>query len=164
MLRLTITHKSACSSLNVMKMAVSIFILKSQSFEVKLCAVAIYGYPTQRVPRICKVKSHAIDYSKTSNDLAGTCSKPHNAPSNLALLGRYILPPLLFKLFQGINPDQSGEIQLTDALSELLAKDGLNAILTDADIFDCGNKLGYLSANLAMDIWTLDQALKYKQL
>ena len=43
-----------------------------------------------------------------------------------------------------------GEIQLTDALDELLKIDGLNAFETDADIFDCGNKQGFLSANLAM--------------
>jgi len=43
-----------------------------------------------------------------------------------------------------------GEIQLTDALDELLKGDGLNAFETDAEIFDCGNKQGYLSANLAV--------------
>ena len=43
-----------------------------------------------------------------------------------------------------------GEIQLTDALDELLKLDGLNALETDADIFDCGSKQGFLSANLAV--------------
>tara|TARA_B110000259_G_scaffold135266_1_gene152390 strand:+ start:123 stop:359 length:237 start_codon:yes stop_codon:yes gene_type:complete len=43
-----------------------------------------------------------------------------------------------------------GEIQLTDALDELLKLDGLNAFETDAGVFDCGNKKGYLSANLAV--------------
>ena len=43
-----------------------------------------------------------------------------------------------------------GEIQLTDALDELLKLEGLNAFETDADIFDCGNKQGFLSANLAV--------------
>ena len=43
-----------------------------------------------------------------------------------------------------------GEIQLTDALDELLKRDGLNAFVTDAGIFDCGNKQNFLSANLAV--------------
>ena len=43
-----------------------------------------------------------------------------------------------------------GEIQLTDALSKLLGFEGLNALKTDIDVYDCGNKFGYLSANLAV--------------
>jgi UTP--glucose-1-phosphate uridylyltransferase len=76
--------------------------------------------------------------------------EPQKAPSNLAVSGRYILPPQIFNMLENINPGVGGEIQLTDALSELLAKEGLNAVMTDADIFDCGNKLGYLTANLSM--------------
>ena len=78
--------------------------------------------------------------------------EPQNAPSSLAVLGRYILPPEVFNLLENTNPGVGNEIQLTDALSELLVKDGLNAVMTDADVFDCGNKLGYLSANLCLGI------------
>jgi UTP--glucose-1-phosphate uridylyltransferase len=75
---------------------------------------------------------------------------PQNAPSNLAALGRYILPPEIFKMLENTKPGVGNEIQLTDALSELQINQGLNAIITDASIFDCGNKLGYLKANLAV--------------
>jgi UTP--glucose-1-phosphate uridylyltransferase len=75
---------------------------------------------------------------------------PQNAPSDLAVLGRYILSPNIFDLIENLKPGVGGEIQLTDALSKLLILDGLNALKTDADIYDCGNKLGYLSANLAI--------------
>jgi UTP--glucose-1-phosphate uridylyltransferase len=75
---------------------------------------------------------------------------PQNAPSNLAVLGRYILTPQIFYFLENTNPGASSEIQLTDALFELLAKEGINAVLTDADIYDCGDKLGYLHANLAV--------------
>jgi len=75
-------------------------------------------------------------------------TEPQIAPSNLAILGRYILPPELFDFLKDINPGVCGEIQLTDALSGLLTKKGLNAVMTDAHVIDCGNKLGYLSANL----------------
>jgi UTP--glucose-1-phosphate uridylyltransferase len=75
---------------------------------------------------------------------------PKDAPSNLAVLGRYILPSKVLDLLETTVAGVGGEIQLTDALDELLKLDGLNAFETDADIFDCGNKQGFLSANLAV--------------
>ena len=75
---------------------------------------------------------------------------PQDAPSDLAILGRYIVSPNLFELYKGVKPGVGGEIQLTDVLSKLLILEGLNALKTDADVYDCGNKLGYLSANLAI--------------
>jgi UTP--glucose-1-phosphate uridylyltransferase len=77
---------------------------------------------------------------------------PQVAPSNLAVLGRYILSPKLFDFIENLKPGVGGEIQLTDGLNELLGLEGLNALKTDADIYDCGNKLGYLSANLAISM------------
>ena len=84
--------------------------------------------------------------------LLGLVEKPllENAPSNLAVLGRYILPSKVLDLLENTGVGISGEIQLTDALDELLKLEGLNAFKTDAAIFDCGNKQGFLSANLAM--------------
>lgn len=84
--------------------------------------------------------------------MKGLVEKPilKNAPSNLAILGRYILPPQILGLLEKIKPGVGGEIQLTDALDALLDNGGLNALKTDADIYDCGDKLGYLSANLAV--------------
>ena len=75
---------------------------------------------------------------------------PKDAPSNLAVLGRYILPSKVLDLLETTVAGVGGEIQLTDALDELLKLEGLNAFETDADIFDCGNKQGFLSANLAV--------------
>ena len=84
--------------------------------------------------------------------LKGLVEKPSlkNAPSNLAVLGRYILPSKVLDLLETTVAGVGGEIQLTDALDELLTLDGLCAFETDAGIFDCGNKLGFLSANLAV--------------
>ena len=98
-------------------------------------------------------------------DLDGTESKPFDsvalkglvekpslgeAPSNLAVLGRYILPSKVLDLLENTKAGVGGEIQLTDALDGLLKLDGLNALETDACIHDCGNKQGFLSANLAV--------------
>ena len=95
-----------------------------------------------------------------SAPLMGIIEKPsaQNAPSNLAVLGRYILPPEIFDLLENTIPGVGNEIQLTDALLMLQVKKGLNAVLTDASIYDCGNKLGYLSANLAVGM--LDPKLR----
>ena len=84
--------------------------------------------------------------------LKGLVEKPSakEAPSNLAVLGRYILPSKVLDLLENTKAGVGGEIQLTDALDKLLRLDGLNAFETDAGIYDCGNKQGFLSANLAV--------------
>ena len=84
--------------------------------------------------------------------LEGVVEKPtpEKAPSNLAVLGRYILPAKIMGLLENTQVGVGGEIQLTDALDELLKTDGLNALETDAAVYDCGNKQGFLLANIAM--------------
>jgi UTP--glucose-1-phosphate uridylyltransferase len=87
-----------------------------------------------------------------STSLRGVVEKPSpkNAPSDLAIIGRYILPFTVFDFLEKVNIGVGGEIQLTDALDELIKFEGLNALETDATIFDCGDKKGFLSANLAL--------------
>ena len=75
---------------------------------------------------------------------------PSEAPSNLAILGRYILPSIVLDFLESTEMGIGGEIQLTDALDALLKTGDLNAFLTDASTFDCGNKQGFLGANLAL--------------
>jgi UTP--glucose-1-phosphate uridylyltransferase len=72
------------------------------------------------------------------------------APSNLAVIGRYILPSKVLDILENTKAGVGGEIQLTDALDVLLKIDGLSAFETDASIHDCGNKQGFLNANLAV--------------
>ena len=88
----------------------------------------------------------------SSIEVVGLVEKPspQRAPSNLAILGRYVLPFRVLELLEHTAPGVGGEIQLTDALDGLLGNYGLNAVETDAQVFDCGNKLGFLSANLAV--------------
>lgn len=70
------------------------------------------------------------------------------APSNLAVVGRYILPAKTMELLKQTTPGAGDEIQLTDALEELLNFETLEAYRMGGQTFDCGNKLGYLLANL----------------
>jgi UTP--glucose-1-phosphate uridylyltransferase len=90
----------------------------------------------------------------TSVPLKGLVEKPsyEEAPSSLAVLGRYILPAKVMHLLEETEIGVGGEIQLTDALDKLLKIDGLNALATDADVYDCGNKQGFLCANMAMGL------------
>jgi UTP--glucose-1-phosphate uridylyltransferase len=74
--------------------------------------------------------------------------KPGEAPSNLALPGRYVLPGDTFDILTRVTPGQGGEIQLTDALA-VLAKEGrLAGVEYEGEHFDTGTRLGFLEANL----------------
>jgi UTP--glucose-1-phosphate uridylyltransferase len=75
--------------------------------------------------------------------------EPKDAPSRLAVVGRYILTPRIFHHLAGLPAGPGGEIQLTDAISALLAEDRVLAYAFKGTRFDCGSKLGYLKATVA---------------
>ena len=74
--------------------------------------------------------------------------KPAEAPSTLAVLGRYVLTPRIFELLGELTPGAGGEIQLTDAISQLLSHERVLAVRLPGRRFDCGSKLGYLQATV----------------
>lgn len=71
------------------------------------------------------------------------------APSNLAIVGRYVLPGRIFELLASTEPGAGGEIQLTDAIAALMQQGGAEAYRMRGRSYDCGSKLGYLEATLA---------------
>ncbi len=71
------------------------------------------------------------------------------APSNLAIVGRYILPARIFDLLDKTEPGAGGEIQLTDAIATLMNEEGVDAFHIRGRSYDCGSKLGYLEATVA---------------
>ncbi len=73
----------------------------------------------------------------------------HHPPSNLAVIGRYILPPRIFEILERVEPGVGGEIQLTDALAVLAREKGLLGYRFDGDRYDAGDRFGYLKANIA---------------
>lgn len=75
--------------------------------------------------------------------------KPNQSPSHLAVVGRYILSPAIFPLLEKAKPGTHGEIQLTDAISELLNQEEAYALEFSGKRYDCGDKLGYLQAIIA---------------
>ena len=83
--------------------------------------------------------------------------KPANAPSNLGVVGRYLLSPRIFTLLEQTERGAGGEIQLTDAIAMLLAEEPVMAYQFRGKRYDCGDKLGYLVA-------TVEHALAHPEL
>jgi UTP--glucose-1-phosphate uridylyltransferase len=107
----------------------------------------------EEVPRDQTQSYGIVTIDKMSNDLARIHSivekpKPAVAPSNLAVIGRYVLTPRIFELLAAVTPGAGGEIQLTDAISALLAHEKVFAQRLPGRRFDCGSKLGYLQATV----------------
>ena len=76
--------------------------------------------------------------------------KPGTAPSNLTILGRYILQPEIFAYLSEHDKGAGGEVQITDAMLALLLKRlPFHAVKTEGRVFDCGSKAGFLAANIA---------------
>jgi UTP--glucose-1-phosphate uridylyltransferase len=82
---------------------------------------------------------------------------PEKAPSNLAIIGRYLLPPEIFAILEETRPEVGGEIQLTSALKTLLSRRPIEGLLFEGRRYDAGDKLGFLKA-------TVELALKRKDL
>jgi len=82
---------------------------------------------------------------------------PEKAPSNLAIIGRYILPPEIFEILEETRSDAGGEIQLTSGLATLLERRPIDGYLFEGTRYDAGDKLGFLKA-------TVEFALKRKDL
>jgi UTP--glucose-1-phosphate uridylyltransferase len=74
------------------------------------------------------------------------------APSNFSIVGRYILPPAVMKHLETTARGVGGEIQLTDALLNLLRHKPMHAVMMHGYSFDCGNNLGLLKANIALGL------------
>ena len=74
--------------------------------------------------------------------------KPEEAPSTLAVVGRYILTPRIFHHLESVRPGAGGEIQLTDGIASLLAEEQVLTYRHDGVRYDCGSKIGYLQATV----------------
>lgn len=83
--------------------------------------------------------------------------KQKDAPSNLAVVGRYVLTPRIFHHLENIGKDSGGEIQLTDAIASLMVEEDVFSYLFSGTRYDCGSKLGYLQA-------TVEYALQHPEL
>jgi UTP--glucose-1-phosphate uridylyltransferase len=89
--------------------------------------------------------------------------KPRKAPSNLAIIGRYILTPGIFAELAATRPGAGGEIQLTDALRSLLAKEPVYGYVFEGRRHDAGSKLGFLEATVEMALRRPDLAKEFRR-
>ncbi|MBS4053434.1 MAG: UTP--glucose-1-phosphate uridylyltransferase [Thermaerobacter sp.] len=107
----------------------------------------------QRVPREDTEKYGVVSIDETTGLINGIVEKPHpsEAPSNLAVVGRYLLQPEVFMHLEQLTPGAGGELQLTDALASMI-KTGLPVRACEfvGRRFDTGNPLGLLEANIGM--------------
>jgi len=77
---------------------------------------------------------------------------PEEAPSNLSVTGRYVLPPSIFNYLAATKPGRGGEIQLTDALQQLAEEEGLYGYVFTGKSYDAGDKLGFLKATVELGL------------
>ena len=100
---------------------------------------------------ISQVSKYGIIKNDGTEKIIDMVEKPskENAPSNLAIMGRYILQPKIFEYLEKFQIGSGGEIQLTDSLREMCKDHPFFYKRNTQKRFDCGNVLGYLEANIA---------------
>jgi UTP--glucose-1-phosphate uridylyltransferase len=108
----------------------------------------------QKIPLTDTGKYGVIDLLPDNNKLAeiqGIVEKPApaDAPSDLAVVGRYILTPRIFALLEQTGKGSGGEIQLTDAIAKLILEQPVYSLQFLGKRYDCGSKMGYLEATVA---------------
>lgn len=117
-----------------------------------------------------QVSSYGIvGVGETLSDSAFTITEmvekpaPENAPSNYIISGRYILQPEVFAEIEAQEPGAGGEIQITDAMIRLMAKQSFYGVKFDGTTYDCGNKVGFLMANVAYGLDRPDIEPEFRQ-
>ena len=124
--------------------------------EFKCAIVAVMKVPQSEVSKYGVVGGESIRPGLTRVRKMVEKPDPKDAPGDLAVIGRYILPARVFDLIAATKPGKGGEIQLTDALQALAADDGpgggVIACEFEGHRYDAGDKVGYIEANLA---WAL---------
>ena len=109
----------------------------------------------QEVPRRDTARYGVVDVSGDPERVSRIASivekpRPEEAPSNLAVVGRYVFDASIMKILETVEPGAAGEIQLTDAIARLAASEPVYASRFDGERFDCGNRAGWLRATIAL--------------
>ncbi len=89
---------------------------------------------------------------------------PGKAPSNLCIIGRYILQPEIFTVLDRQERGAGNEIQLTDAMAQMIGRTPFHAVKTDCMRYDCGDKVGFLHANISVGLARPDIAPSIKKI
>ena len=116
--------------------------------QFQCSVVAIEEIPISESYKYGIISGNLISNSKNTYQVTKMIEKPEasNAPSNMAIIGRYILTPDIFKILKDIKPDKNGEIQITDALNIQAKQNKVIAYKFKGKRFDCGSIRGFLEA------------------
>ncbi|MBX3493415.1 MAG: UTP--glucose-1-phosphate uridylyltransferase GalU [Parvibaculum sp.] len=125
--------------------------------------IAVEEVPHEHVNRY-GVVALADDLGHATHRISGMVEKPkiEDAPSNLIVSGRYILQPEIFEKLATQKPGAGGEIQLTDAMIALMAGQDFFSYRFEGTTYDCGDKIGYLAANVALALARADIAPQFR--
>lgn len=125
--------------------------------EHKKSIIAVEEVPQTHTRQYGIVAGHSIGERLIDIKQIIEKPEPHLAPSNLAVVGRYILTPSIFHEIEAQTSGFGGEIQLTDGIARLMQKESVLAYFFSGKRYDCGSKLGFLQA-------TVDLAEKHSEL
>ena len=118
--------------------------------ETNSSVIAVNKIDKENIHKYGVIKAGNTDGSKIKIEDIVEKPKPENAPSDIAVCGRYILNPSIFQHLKSTNFDKSGEIQLTNAIKTLLNEENVFAAMYDGEKFDCGSKEGFVHATIAL--------------
>lgn len=120
--------------------------------------ISVLEIPRDKVSSYGVIKPGESQGSVT--EVLGLVEKPkvEEAPSNLIISGRYILQPEVMRVLEGQGKGAGGEIQLTDAMAQMIGNQPFHAVTFDGNRYDCGSKVGYIEANLAVALGRADMA------
>tara|TARA_R110002110_G_scaffold168566_4_gene370079 strand:- start:2755 stop:3645 length:891 start_codon:yes stop_codon:yes gene_type:complete len=127
--------------------------------------IAVEDVPREHVNRY-GVVALSRDMGGGTHCMTGMVEKPNveDAPSNLIISGRYILQPEIFAKLATQKPGAGGEIQLTDAMIELMGEQDFFSYRFEGTTYDCGDKIGYLTANVALALDRPDIAPAFRKI
>jgi UTP--glucose-1-phosphate uridylyltransferase len=128
----------------------SVMLQLTKLYKKYQCSIiAIEEVPTDQVEKYGIIDGNLISGTNDCYRVNHMIEKPSkkSAPSNMAIIGRYILTPDIFNILRNIKPDKNGEIQITDALIIQAKQGNVIAYKFQGKRFDCGSVDGYLEAN-----------------
>jgi UTP--glucose-1-phosphate uridylyltransferase len=124
--------------------------------------VALLRVDNEDVSKFGICGGHAVDERVYLLDTMVEKPSLEEAPSNLAIVGRYVLQPSIFQYLEEVKPGKSGEIQLTDAMARMMKVEGFMGYEFTGDRYDAGDKFGFLQAAIAFGLKRRDIAPKLR--
>ncbi len=125
--------------------------------------IAVEETPWENVHRYGVVG--AKNWQKNNFEIDAMVEKPkrEDSPSNLIISGRYILQPQIFEEIEHQSPGAGGEIQVTDAMQRLMKKQPFYGLKFEGKTYDCGDKIGFLAANVAYGLDRADLSPAFRE-